>query len=115
MSDFWKRVVEELDFKGMNRAELARRCNFSVTNIGQGIKLCSTPSAETAVKIAAELGVSVEYLVNGAQITQNQKITQKEQEDLRLSRKYHSLIQKCETLSPQKAELLSIIADNFKS
>ncbi|MBO4319873.1 MAG: helix-turn-helix transcriptional regulator [Treponema sp.] len=65
MSDFWRRVDEELDYKGLNRTYLAKECGFSLTNIGQGIKLGSTPSAETAVKIARVLGVSVEYLVTG--------------------------------------------------
>ena len=65
MSEFWKRVDEELEYKGINRAFLARKCDFSVTNIGQGIKLGSIPSADTAVKIASALGVSVEYLVTG--------------------------------------------------
>lgn len=65
MSDFWRRVDEELDYKGINRTYLAKECGFSLTNIGQGIKLGSTPSAETAVKIARVLGVSVEYLVTG--------------------------------------------------
>ena len=45
MSEFWRRVDEELEYKG--------------------IKLGSTPSAETAVKIAKVLEVSVEYLVTG--------------------------------------------------
>lgn len=57
MSEFWNRVVEELEYKGMNRMELARRCEFSVTNIGQGIKLQSCPAADTALKIADVLGV----------------------------------------------------------
>ena len=76
MSDFWKRVDDEIEYKGINRAYLARKCNFSVTNIGQGIKLGSTPSADTAVKIAQVLGVSVEYLVNGTN-----KSTEKNQEN----------------------------------
>ena len=67
MSDFWRRVDEELEFKGLTRTYLAKKCNFSLTNIGQGIKLGSTPSAETAVKIARVLDVSVEYLVTGAE------------------------------------------------
>lgn len=65
MSDFWRRVDEELEYKGINRTYLAKECGFSLTNIGQGIKLGSTPSAETAVKIAKVLDVSVEYLVTG--------------------------------------------------
>ena len=65
MSDFWRRVDEELEYNGINRTFLAKECGFSLTNIGQGIKLGSTPSAETAVKIAKILDVSVEYLVTG--------------------------------------------------
>ena len=114
MSEFWNRVVEELEYKGINRAELARRCDFSVTNIGQGIKLGSTPSADTAVKIAEVLGVSVEYLVNGTSSSSAAKNSQSTQEELRLSRKYRKLLEQCETLSPQKTELLSLIADNLE-
>ena len=79
MSDFWRRVDEELEYKGINRTYLAKECGFSLTNIGQGIKLGSTPSAETAVKIARVLGVSVEYLVTGqetAEKTTNNEINE---------------------------------------
>ena len=113
MSDFWKRVDDEIEYKGINRAYLARKCNFSVTNIGQGIKLGSTPSADTAVKIAQVLGVSVEYLVNGTN-----KSTEKNQESeelqLKLYRKYHDLIAKCEKLPPEQIELLSQVADKLE-
>lgn len=113
MSDFWKRVDDEIEYKGINRAYLARKCNFSVTNIGQGIKLGSTPSADTAVKIAQVLGVSVEYLVNGTN-----KSTEKNQENeelqLKLYRKYHDLITKCEKLPAEQVELLSQVADKLE-
>ncbi|MEE3411322.1 MAG: helix-turn-helix transcriptional regulator [Treponema sp.] len=112
MSDFWRRVDEELEYKGFNRAYLAKNCDFSVTNIGQGIKLGSTPSAETAVKIAAVLGVSVEYLVNG---TNAQKST-KSQEDaqLRLYRKYKKVIDILESLPTQKQDSSIKIIEQFK-
>ena len=93
MSDFWKRVDEELDYKGMNRKALSKEVGFSVGNVGKGIQLGSSPSADTAVKIAQVLGVSVEYLVNGTN-----KSTEKNQESeelqLKLYRKYHDLIAK---------------------
>lgn len=38
MSNFWERVVDELDYLGITRTYLATTCNFSLTNIGQGIK-----------------------------------------------------------------------------
>ncbi len=113
MSDFWKRVDEELDYLGKNRAYLSRKCGFSLANIGKGIKLGSTPSADTAVKIAQVLGVSVEYLVNGTN-----KSTEKNQENeelqLKLYRKYHNLIAKCEKLPPEQVELLSQVADKLE-
>lgn len=113
MSDFWKRVDDEIEYKGINRAYLARKCNFSVTNIGQGIKLGSTPSADTAVKIAQVLGVSVEYLVNGTN-----KSTEKNQENeelqLKLYRKYQKLIEKCEKLPPEEIDFLSQVAEHLE-
>ena len=113
MSDFWLRVDEELEYLGKNRTYLANKCDFSLTNINLGIKRGSTPSADTAVKIAQVLGVSVEYLVNGTN-----KSTEKNQESeelqLKLYRKYHDLIAKCEKLPPEQVELLSQIADKLE-
>ena len=112
MSDFWKRVDEELDFIGKNRAYLARKCNFSLANIGKGIKLGSIPAADTALKIAAVLGVSVEYLVTGSN-NPTQKNNQEESEQLRLYRKHSEIIKKCEELSPEKEKLLVTFIDTF--
>lgn len=113
MSDFWKRVDEELDYKGMNRKALSKEVGFSVGNVGKGIQLGSSPSADTAVKIAQVLGVSVEYLVNGTN-----KSTEKNQENeelqLKLYRKYHDLIAKCEKLPAEQVELLSQVADKLE-
>ena len=113
MSDFWKRVDEELDYKGMNRKALSKEVGFSVGNVGKGIQLGSSPSADTAVKIAQVLGVSVEYLVNGTN-----KSTEKNQENeelqLKLYRKYHDLINKCEKLPPEQVQLLSQVADKLE-
>ena len=111
MSDFWKRVDEEIEYKGINRAFLAKKCDFSVTNIGQGIKLGSTPSAETAVKIAAVLGVSVEYLVTGEE--KSKEKIEIEQNQLRLYRKHSEIIKKCEELSSEKEKILVDFLDKF--
>ena len=112
MSNFWKRVDEEIEYKGINRALLAKKCDFSVTNIGQGIKLGSTPSAETAVKIAAVLGVSVEYLVKGE--SQSPEAAETEQNQLKLYRKYHDLISKCERLPSSQVEFLGEVANRLE-
>lgn len=113
MSDFWKRVDEELEYLGKNRTYLANKCEFSLTNFNLGIKRGSTPSAETAVKIAGVLGVTVEYLVSGT----NQKSVKNkddEQNQLKLYRKYHELISKCECLPEEQVKFLSQIADRLQ-
>ena len=114
MSNFWERVVDELDFLGITRTYLATTCNFSLTNIGQGIKLGSTPSAETAVKIAQVLGVSVEYLVNGTETTKSPSQKETEQNQLRLYRKYHNLIEKMERFSEEKQTVVNNLVDNLE-
>lgn len=109
---FWERVDEELKYRGMERKELGTKAGFPESYISKGITRKSCPQADLAVKIAEVIGVSVEYLVNGT--NSKNKTIQEEQEDLHLFRKYQKLIQKCETLSPQKTELLATIADNFE-
>ena len=106
MSNFWERVDEELDFYGLSRTFLANKCKFSLTNIGQGIKLGSTPSAETAVKIAKVLNVSVEFLVTG-----NDTTFSKKRIDYSKYKKYSTLIEKIDRLSDKSKTTLENIVD----
>lgn len=62
---FWENVAIELDYLGMTNKALAQKVNIAASNIGKGLKTGSSPSAETAVKIANVLNVSVEYLITG--------------------------------------------------
>lgn len=89
----------ELDFQGISRKELAYRANIKEMTIHKAIERGSVPSADTAVKIAKALNVSIEYLLDlpsdeslptnseiiktyqkyGSLITQLEKLSQKEQ------------------------------------
>ena len=113
MSEFWKRVDEELEYNGMNRKTLSREVGFSLGNVGKGIKLGSSPSADTAVKIASVLGVSVEYLVTGENKLLNKNAVD-EQTQLKLYRKYHELIAKCERLPEEQVKFLVQIAERLE-
>ena len=113
MSDFWLRVDEELNYLGKNRTYLANICDFSLTNFNLGLKRGSTPSADTAVKIAAVLGVTVEYLVNGTNNSNSAKNHEEEQNQLRLYRKHSEIIKKCEELSSEKEKLLVDFIEQF--
>ncbi|WP_191013934.1 helix-turn-helix domain-containing protein [Treponema zioleckii] len=62
--NFWKKVDEELSYLGKTRKELANAIGFDVTNISFGIKRNSVPAADTALKVARFLGVSIGYLLD---------------------------------------------------
>lgn len=64
---FKENLKSELEYQGILVKELAAKCGISRNTLGNyltGHK--SLPNADTAVKIANVLGVSVEYLVNGS-------------------------------------------------
>lgn len=95
---FWDNVLVELDYLGMTNKSLAEQAGFDASNIGRGIRLGSSPSVETAVKIADILNVSVEYLVNGKEV-KNSKANNSE---IRLLHKYASTIKDLDEI-PEKA------------
>lgn len=72
--NFWERVDKLLEEKEINRKTLAAEAHFDASNVTKGIKNGNIPAADTAVKIARILNVSVEYLVDGTEknYTQNE-------------------------------------------
>ena len=105
--NFWERVDDLLDRNDINKKTLAYEAGFDASNITKGIKNNNVPSAETAVKIAQVLGVSVEYLVNGTETTKSPSQKETEQNQLRLYRKYHNLIEKMENFSEEKQTVVN--------
>ena len=114
MANFWERVDKELEFLGKTRKSLAIEVGFNLGNIGKGIQLGSIPSAETAVKIAQVLGVSVEYLVNGTENIKSLSQKETEQNQLRLYRKYHNLIKKMENFSEEKQTVVNNLVKDLE-
>jgi len=76
MTDFSKRLRSEIEYKGLSRKEFSAKTNIKIraldTYLGPNP---SMPPADTAVKIAAALGVSVEYLVTGKEYQQKTDIS----------------------------------------
>ncbi len=62
--NFWEKVDSELKYLGKTRKELASYVEIDVANISFGIKRNSIPYADTALKVAHFLGVSLEYLLD---------------------------------------------------
>jgi transcriptional regulator with XRE-family HTH domain len=66
MSDFSKRLRSEIEYIGLNQKEFAAKAGIKKRALDAYLRAQqSMPPADTAVKIAAALGVSVEYLVTG--------------------------------------------------
>lgn len=65
--NFWETVDSELKYQKKERKDLANAVGFDVSSIGKGMKNGSVPLADTAVRIANFLNVSVEYLVSGGE------------------------------------------------
>ncbi|MBQ3025393.1 MAG: helix-turn-helix transcriptional regulator [Spirochaetaceae bacterium] len=112
--NFWERVDDLLDRNDINKKTLAYEAGFDASNITKGIKNNNIPSAETAVKIAQVLGVSVEYLVNGTETTKSPSQKETEQKQLRLYRKYHDLIEKMESFSEEKQTVVNNLVKDLE-
>jgi len=66
MSDFSQRLHSEIDYLGLNRKEFAAKAGLKKRALDAYLgSQQSMPPADAAVKIAAALGLSVEYLVTG--------------------------------------------------
>ena len=112
--NFWERVDDLLDRNDINKKTLAYEAGFDASNITKGIKNNNVPSVETAVKIAQVLGVSVEYLVNGTENTKSPSQKETEQNQLRLYRKYHNLIEKMESFSEDKQTVVNNLVKDLE-
>ena len=105
---FKENLKSELDYKNIKVKELAAETGISRRTIDQYLaSAAKMPSAENAVKIAQVLGVSVEYLVNGTETTKSPSQKETEQNQLRLYRKYHNLIEKMENFSEEKQTVVN--------
>jgi transcriptional regulator with XRE-family HTH domain len=64
--NFRKILRDELDYQGLTVKELAAKSTVARGAINSYLgRQASMPPADTAVRIATALGVTVEYLVNG--------------------------------------------------
>ena len=72
MTEFSKRLRSEIEYIGLNQKEFAAKTGIKKRTLDTYLRAKqSMPPADTAVKIAAALGLSVEYLVTGKEYKQN--------------------------------------------
>jgi transcriptional regulator with XRE-family HTH domain len=67
---FRENLREAIDYSGLEQKELAYKAKISLRNIENYLREnASIPSADKAVLLAQALGVTVEYLVTGEDLT----------------------------------------------
>ena len=107
--NFWERVNDLLERNDINKKTLAADAGFDASNFTKGIKNNNIPSAETAVKIAERLGVTVEYLVTGKDRLTNNASAGK---SVYLYQKYHTVIDTLEMLpNPKQRRVMRIVEE----
>lgn len=96
-------MKEELSYLNKTQADLARFLSVSQSSVQQWLQKGSIPAADTALKIARFLNVSLEYLITGAE--------DNFQEQRQLSDYEKRLLEESKELTQEdKAELLAYIA-----
>ena len=104
MKDFLKRVLEELDFLNASKADLARFLNVRKSTVYSWFERDTIPAADTALRIADFLNVSLEYLVTGEK-------DESKKSKIELSDFEKNLLKESSDLLPEdKAELMAYIA-----
>jgi transcriptional regulator with XRE-family HTH domain len=76
MSDFSQRLRSEIEYIGLTQKEFAVKAGIKKRALDAYLRTQqSMPPADTAVKIASVLGVSVEYLITGKEYRQSVDIS----------------------------------------
>ena len=108
---FWQKVDDELSYLGKTRKELALEANFDVSYISKGIERNGIPIADTALRIAQALNVSLEYLLDMEEpvITENE-IENLQKKDIGTYKKYKKTLEQLENINQKERKaILSLI------
>ena len=106
MSTFSKRLQSEIDYLDLNRKEFAAKVGIKKRALDAYLgPQQSMPPADIAVKIAAALGLSVEYLVTGKEYKQKADISKYLQ--------FRDLLDDLALLSPETFDTFKSVIKTF--
>ena len=111
---FWQKVDDELTYLGKSRKELAAEAHFDVSYISKGIERNGIPIADTALRIARALHVSLDYLLDMEMPTETTAATAPsaalDAHEVRSYRKYKPLLDQLERLPAKGRRLVTELA-----
>ncbi|MBQ3824854.1 MAG: helix-turn-helix transcriptional regulator [Spirochaetaceae bacterium] len=102
---FWKNVIKELEYRGISRKELAFSLGMNNMTIHKAIERDSMPAADTALRIAKTLGVSLEYLLDMPSESASENCDN--EKAIALYKKYSTVLERLETLSQREISAVS--------
>jgi transcriptional regulator with XRE-family HTH domain len=109
MSNFRENLRNELDFQDIKVKELSDRCGIPKATLECYLRTQSTePSVENAIKIAHELKVPVEYLVNGEEAAYKFKKTN-------FSREAQDIVRWVGSLNQEQCKAVLKLIQSFKN
>lgn len=105
---FWKKVEEEIEFRGVSRKELSVMSGVPMTTMNRAMERDSNPFAHDAVRIAQVLSLSVESLLEIPQVVPATKDIDRQ---IALYKKYRHLIDMLESISDKKRHIAAEIME----
>lgn len=112
---FWANVSKELEYQGISRKELSYLVRIKEMTIHKAIERDSVPSADTALKIARALGVSLEYLLGMSESTAPARAQEAAELEkaTKLYRKYNTVLNQLESLSQKERTAVTQLVDTL--
>ena len=111
---FWSNVSKELEYQGISRKELSYMVNIKEMTIHKAIERDSVPSADTAVRIAKALNVSLEYLLDMEESdTKSPKKKFTDSQATKLYRKYNRILNQLEKLSQKERTAVTLLVETL--
>ncbi len=66
---FRERLLDELNYQGLSKIDFAERIGISINTLNMYLYRGSIPAADVAVKMAAALNTTTEYLITGKDLS----------------------------------------------
>lgn len=101
--DFWQRIDDELEYRGIDRKVFARDIGISVNTIASGISRRSKPDVEIALKSSKYLKVSLDYLLHGSK-EQDESLKEPKEYRIMHSREFISVYRQLEIIPEMTRE-----------
>jgi transcriptional regulator with XRE-family HTH domain len=97
---FWERMNKLIKEQGITQESLAKRTGIKFQTLRSWLTKDTLPRVDDAHKIAGELGVTVEFLLEG----RNSEVSQEEDKFYMRFRRFSVMLDYMEELSPEQRE-----------